>query len=1445
MIQSLLDHFRNFHYRILPGIKIPITAFLIFFLNVCNASTYYFSSVSGNDSRSAADAQNPATPWKSIAKLNAFFPSLKAGDVISFKRNEVFQGSILLKTSGISFNAFGTGSNPTISAMTTITQWKSIGNGVYESISTLSAVSVNILLINNAVQELGRYPNSDAANKGYLKIKSKTDNSITDNELGAAVNWKGAEVVIRKMNWILDRHAITAHTGSTLVYDRASSPYTPNNNYGYFIQNDQRTLDRFGEWYYNPVNKKVYVYFGASIPSSYKVEVSTIDNIVTASTAEGSRSQILFENINFKGANANAFSLAAGTNFTIKNCRIDFSGNSAIDASDIKNLTIENCIITGSLNNAVDLTDRCTGAVIKGNKIDKTMPFSGMGKSGDHNGMAIYATANNTLIDHNSITNTGYVGIYFGGENTHVKNNFVDHFCSIKDDGGGIYTFTGVVNTNFTNRSIVNNIITNGIGVKEGTIAENGTVVGIYLDDNVTGVNVSNNTISTISDNGIFIHNARNNSITQNTVFNCGAAFGTGHDNLGYAIANISVSENIFFAKHTNQWASKLISKTNDISRIGSLDNNYYLRPFDDNKVIHTQQFIHSPSYLEMNLDVSNWATQFSQDKNSKKSPLTFPTFILNKAIGTNRFLNGKFTADIAGTMFYGDGSTSALLDNTNKLAAQGSLKLTSSARSYLLINVGAVDAAKHYVLRFKAAGSKDANIKAFLRQWNAPHATISTVSTVKLTGAVTAYECVFSFPTSEPNTCITIQSDNENLVYWLDDIEFSEADVTITNPDDFIRFEYNASDVAKVVKLDAAYIDARNVSYSGSISIKPYASVILMRTSAKTTPAAPAVKANDQTDLLISTHSQYQSEIMVSENGAAFKAYTDTIKVGNVARNAGYWKFKIKSATTRNESAVASSPAFTVKTIPKAPVLTADDNSNTLTATHDLLSSEIVWSVNNGSFQSYTGTIAVGNVTRAAGYWKFKIRSATNRSESSVINSPAFVAVITPSSPVLMKNDATSTLSATHGTYPADIMMSVNNGAFKPYTAIVNVGTVARPVGYWKFKLRAGSNRSESAVVPSPAFSAKLTSSAPVLSADDHANTLIAAHSQYSSEIVFSVNNGSFQSYTGKISVGNVARAAGYWKFKIKAASNRIESPVINSPAFSIAPTAKPPLISADDTANTLMANHDQYASDIVFSVDNGSFQSYTGKINVGNIARAAGYWKFKVKASGNRGESSVVNSPIFNSSVTVAAAVSAKSDGAKAMAANHVANPADIVGNVNERAVAFSPAAIVRKEILPPKIVVDDLANTLSAEHDQFPFDILYSENNGPFKPYQSPIMVGDIARPSGYWRFKIVSGIEQIESTVISSAPFKSSSLPAVTGLVLYPNPVRTLLSVKHPEVNNNGSIDIFSVNGQRVKKINVARGSNSSEIDLSSLPAGTFVLFFNDGATKLTQKLIKID
>src|SRR5690606_20570229 len=71
-------------------IQLTLALLVVFAGHEALASSYYFSQSTGDDSRSVAQAQSPETPWKSIEKLNSIFHTLKPGDVVYFKRGDVF-----------------------------------------------------------------------------------------------------------------------------------------------------------------------------------------------------------------------------------------------------------------------------------------------------------------------------------------------------------------------------------------------------------------------------------------------------------------------------------------------------------------------------------------------------------------------------------------------------------------------------------------------------------------------------------------------------------------------------------------------------------------------------------------------------------------------------------------------------------------------------------------------------------------------------------------------------------------------------------------------------------------------------------------------------------------------------------------------------------------------------------------------------------------------------------------------------------------------------------------------------------------------------------------------------------------------------------------------------------------------------------------------------------
>lgn len=549
--------------------------------------TTYYVAPDGDDTHSGTSADQA---WSSIGQVNNV--TLQAGDSVLFKRGGTYLGTLNMRQSGssaapIKVGAYGDGDRPILSGFQTPTDWKNDGNGIWESVCSGCGSLVNMVVINGAEQAMGRYPNT-----GYLNVQSHDNNaSITDNAISSMPDWTGGDVVIRKNHWIIDRNKITGQSGNTISYASASK-YSATDGYGYFIENHIKTLDKEGEWYYDGNTKTFFLYTNQD-PSNQNVLVASVDSVINVSN----QNNIVFDGLTIEGSNQKTVSLVNATGITIQNSAILFSGTNGIDVTNVGGLTVQNNTIAHTNNNAFT-TRTCTNCSIIKNAITDTAMIPGMGKSADGNGYGINISGTGNRVANNTVTNTGYIGINFNGQDSVVENNTVNGFASVKDDGGGIYLWTSTLEPQYTNRTIRNNIVINGVGASSGAYDEArfaldtkgyntaiGTANGIYLDDNAAFAEVTGNTIANNNGQGIFIHNAHDFTIANNTIVN--NTYGQilmAHDTLypNSPIRNVVLKGNTLLSSKASQLSLKLMSPDNDFDKFGTFTNNGYFRPSAD-----------------------------------------------------------------------------------------------------------------------------------------------------------------------------------------------------------------------------------------------------------------------------------------------------------------------------------------------------------------------------------------------------------------------------------------------------------------------------------------------------------------------------------------------------------------------------------------------------------------------------------------------------------------------------------------------------------------------------------------------------------------------------------------------------------------------------------------------------------------------------------------------
>lgn len=788
-------------------------------------------------------------PFQTLVKINSL--TLQPGDQVLFRRGDTFRGTLQIRQSGTSgqpivIDAYGSGNRPVLAASLPISNWSNIGGNVWQADASVLGNQVTGVYRNGAILPLGRYPNLDAPNRGYLTIQSHNGHTQLTGKETLPTNFVGGEVVDRPVQWIVNRSAITQQSGNTLTVSHPNS-YDFSDTWGYFIQNHPATLDQAGEWYYNPGNKTLRLYSvdnpnGQAITATafaYGISLSGVSNVTV-------RNLIVTQTIN------TGVLIENGSAITLMGNDITSSGEDGLIARGSGNtILIENNLIEDVNNNGLSATGY-QNFVFRGNTLRRVGLTPGRGKDGDgtYTGFNTVNT-DRVTIENNVVDQMGYNGISFGTSTT-VQRNRISNFCLTKSDGGGLYVWNGNRQA-MNNVRILSNIVFNGTGAPEGTPggAYSGAN-GIFLDDCTTGIEVRDNTVFNCHGLGFFLHGAITAQFINNTSFNNGEAqFALNSRNGGCSPRDNLIQGNILVSRTADQLVTKYESHLDDLTSYGQFTNNVYARPFNDEFKIRA---VYNPGsgVTGADLSLAEWQSRYGKDAGSLNSPLTYKPFATT---GNGVFkLNNTFGGTNEGWDTYSPyGNGRATWDNANRLDA-GSLAIgfpSASGRSdsYVLASkdVGSVSQNQVYLLSFDAiASGSGKRIEVFLRQKTGSYRDLDTRSLVLVGTGRQHVELSYMANTSEGSAIVVFQVTEDGKTLWIDNVQVQEATRTVQNPNDFIRLEYNDTSQDKTIPLSEPYRDARNTLYTSQVTLAPFTSIVLFKNNGDTPPAPPVIPLRD-----------------------------------------------------------------------------------------------------------------------------------------------------------------------------------------------------------------------------------------------------------------------------------------------------------------------------------------------------------------------------------------------------------------------------------------------------------------------------------------------------------------------------------------------------------------------------------------------------------------------
>jgi hypothetical protein len=647
-------------------------------------ATYFVKSGGGT-----GDGLSYANAWDPLYYKNTKAVTMVSGDIVQFDGG-LYPFSFPQNSGVIHKKYTGSVTKPLFSGLETLTGFTNEGNGVYSKVLGTVVTRLNIVKVDTAYKEMGRYPRH-----GVIPYTSHSGSpqatSLSSTGLGTAVNFVGGEVVIRKVQWVWDRHEITSQTSTTVGIQAGDTTTTGNGHYqpftpqpgtpgnGFFVQHHLNTLTVFaghqpevGDWFfYAPLNK-LYMYFGASDnPTNHTIKVAVLDNIADFV----SKSNIEFEDIDFEGVNKNHINFESATGCRVERCKFIGAGHHGMSGTGLNlpgGSNTGNTIVDNEfdycLNQGIRFSFGADNNIVNGNSATNISPWPGHTFPADFGGDAIEVIGDGNTIKWNFVAHIGYNGITWNGSNNIVDENYGLDCCAIKDDGAVIYSFNGVGGPTNSGNFVRKNLLIGSNGAllgKEGYGDLYGSAPALYFDDGCNGFTASGNVCWGSTYAGIYAHNIHDAAIQNNKTYdnNRGMYWQQNHT---AGVRNVTHTGNDYVAKTSSQIPMEVRSSVaeSDLGLFwgttsGSSNNNRYCRPItNDGAIIYV--FISGATDTLMTL--ATFQSTYNRDAASSGSPFSISDlsdfrFEYNEDTANTKqvSLGGTIYEDMAGASYTGN----------------------------------------------------------------------------------------------------------------------------------------------------------------------------------------------------------------------------------------------------------------------------------------------------------------------------------------------------------------------------------------------------------------------------------------------------------------------------------------------------------------------------------------------------------------------------------------------------------------------------------------------------------------------------------------------------------------------------------------------------------------------------------------------------------------------
>ena len=814
-----------------------ITVHILDVNEIARVITYFVDSKNGDDTN---DGLSKEKAWKSLSKVQSESTNFKAGDVIGFKGDSTFIGTLTLENlkgsagKPIVFTSYDSG-QATITNAINVSSWTNEGNNIWSS--TISDSVFQVFKDNNSLLN---------ARSDFLHLNKSGNTNLKSNDLINHSNLVGSYLHVYPRFW-------TSFTRKVTAFDASTGSFTLNSalNYGakvgdrFYIVNSLDYMDKQNEWVYKEDESKLYIY-SSSQPSNINVATNKTNGIYIYGSDYLELDNLKISKVNDKGLRFIRSHNVSVLNSTFEYCYINAiqEGEYGVASKNSSDLIIKNNIIKNTVSNSIHF--RSANAIIENNSITNNGDLKNVTYLSRGTTYALSVGGSNSIIRNNRIENSAYLGLSFYGINMLIEKNIIHNFCMELSDGGAIYTYNGAhdFNAPATNGSIVrNNFISNDTN-RESLSSIN----GIYMDDRTHGVTIDSNHINNVK-RGIFLHNTKDCIVKNNTVHGVtSSALAVSADpnsNYSPAIVDGEISGNVItgntlFMEYNNDKYSNPYDTSYVVSfGVKTPWTNLNLAFFDNNKIYnpYARRYfsVHSNNYYWRNVNFSThpsfnfWKNTLNNGANStvQDFAITKPNYITS-IIGNELIPNGTFSNANVSDWFKKSvtlsGGNDGVYDymQVDMLSAGGGIRTNNS-------QITTVKANTQYEISFDIKSDTDVQLSLYAKDSSSG----SLMQRPIWSNAGASWQH-YSLPATTGSGNFT----NFRVELWGEDVSsykianLSLKEVTYTLHDDtpISRYYQNATSQVKTINLEAGtWKDLEGNSYNTTLSLAPYSSIILV----------------------------------------------------------------------------------------------------------------------------------------------------------------------------------------------------------------------------------------------------------------------------------------------------------------------------------------------------------------------------------------------------------------------------------------------------------------------------------------------------------------------------------------------------------------------------------------------------------------------------------------